>query len=61
MLIGGNDILGLCGNRTVNKLVVVRVGCDDAKSEVGFKKEIVSVKIKQQRQKSLDLLPARYA
>ena len=61
MLIGSNDIFGLCGDRAVNKLVVVRVGCDDAKSEAGFKKKNVGVKIKQQRQKPLHLPPARCA
>jgi hypothetical protein len=58
MAIGSNDVIRLCSDRAINKLVVISVGCDDAKSELGFHKTNVGVEVQQQRQKLLNLLPA---
>jgi len=47
MAVGGNDVISLCGNRAINKLVVIGVGRDDAKPELGFQKKNVGVQVKR--------------
>ena len=45
MLIGGDDVVGLSGNRAVNKLVIIAVGCNDAKAELRMLKKNIGVQI----------------
>lgn len=59
MMIRRDDVVGLRGNGAIAEFVIIRVHDDYAESELRFDEKNVRVKIKQQRQESLDLLPAR--
>ena len=36
MLIVGNNILRICSNRTVYKLIAININCNQSKMDIGF-------------------------